>query len=191
MLSYESLIEKPQFIFVRVDQIDPISGVGRETIELLTSTVPALRDSSALTPLALQLMACLHPPLLWRKRGGSRRYQALGNLRTVELCRQLPSGTKIPALVTTVPKSVPVADLANASQCLSTITHGLDLRFATQSLLQLVKIANPEILLGLSPHFANRSAMEQWLGLNRRLKLTPRQYASSPVSQDSLLEEDM
>lgn len=184
----ENVIEKPSLVYVRVDQIEPMSSAGRDTIELATSSVPALRDCAALTPLALQWIAHLHPPLLWRQQRGARRFHALGNLRTIELCRQLPADTRVPALVIAVPKSVPLADVVNASHCLSTISHGLDLRFANQSLLQLIKLSNRELLLELSQNFANRSSIEQWLGLNRRLKLPSREYASSAMSQAELPE---
>lgn len=183
MLALEKMIETPDLVYVRVDQIEPVPSVGRETLSLIAGGVPALRDSAALTPLALQWLALLNPPLLRRKQRGARRFHALANLRTVELCQRLPPDTKLPALVTTVHKSVAVADIVTTTHCLSTIAHGLDLRYANQSLLQLIKLANPEVLLELSPKFANRSTIEQWLGLNRRLQLPPRKYATSVMSE--------
>ena len=156
----EILVTTPSLMYVRVDQIEPAPSLGRETISLIASAVPALRDSAALTPLALQWIAHLHPPLLRRQQRGARRFHVLANLRTVELCQRLPADTRVPALVTTAHKSVPASDIVTATHCLSTIAHGLDLRYASQSLLQLITLADPGLLQELSPNFANRSTIE-------------------------------
>lgn len=184
MSPLESIIEKTTLLYVRVGQIEPVPSLGQDTASIITSAVPALRDGAALTPVALNLLSHLHPPLLRRQQRGAQRFYALANLRTLELCRSaLPADTKIPALVTTAHNPAANADIVAASHCLTTIVHGLDVRFATQSLLHLIMAMNPSLLEELSPHFANRSTIEKWLGLNRRLKLPPREYATSQMSE--------
>ncbi|KXS54306.1 hypothetical protein BY454_1273 [Marinobacter persicus] len=187
MDAVEDLLERPKLKFVRIDQIDPVTIDEGALLEILTAPVPALKRGEGLTKLAVELATWLNPPLLYPQKG-ARRYGVQGNFRSVELCQGLPGDMKIPALVTSQPTGgLSVADLSNLTICTNIVTQGLDLSHSPQSLVQLIKLSNPDLLMALSPCFRSRTAMEEWLGVNRRLQLTDPKFASSPLGQQSFL----
>lgn len=181
------VLERPKLIFVRVDKIAPIDPLDTSMLEVLSAPVPALKSGEGFTRFAIELAAWLNPPLLYPKKG--RVYGVQGNFRTVELCQSLPGDIKIPALVTTKPGcGLSIADLSTLTTCTNVVAQGLDLPFAPQSLVQLFKLASPDLLMALSPGFRSRTAMEAWLGINRRLQLSEPRFATSPLGgQKSLL----
>ncbi|PVY76873.1 hypothetical protein C8D92_104104 [Tamilnaduibacter salinus] len=179
--------EGGRFLHVRLDQIEPVQGLPPSTIEALTAPVPALKSDGVLTSDAIRVGTILHPPLLWQPKLHEKRFLVIANLRTVEIARQLPAASRIPALVLSERLNQTSREqLLRISTFISTVWWGLDLSAANDSVLQQVQQLSTEQLNAIAPELTSRSGRERALGLNRRRRPADRRFARSPTSQQSL-----
>lgn len=188
LLNLPSINEGAKLINIKVEEIAPVPNLSSSDLEVLLAQVPILKDSSALSSLAIEMGALLHPPIVWRPKPKIRRFVVIGNARTVELYRNGKARHKqIPVvLVKKLPAALSEGNGLKVLCFLSLIWYGIDASSANNTLNRLADSLSSELLTSVAPGLESKSGREKLLGLNRRHRLPLRGQADSPTSQKAL-----
>jgi len=181
-----SFLKGAKFRLVAPEKILPQQGVPSRISSLLLSQIPALAEPASLTPDARLLFAWRVPSWVVSERGRYRLVLSTGLGRFYEY---LDRGAKIPVLV--VPdKEISSEELYRLQiqvSLLEKLCHGLDLSFASQSVMGLWRALGKNACRELSPELTTKSGFARLTGINRKTQVPEPTFIQPQFRQEELL----